>query len=195
MRVDGFPGELTPLHGPVVAIADGGRLTISAGPRTDLFAAPGGSPPVLGAPALVAEVAGDFLLAATLHVGLEATFDAGALLLWRDDVNWAKLALERSPGGRATIVSVVTRGLSDDCNSIGLDDRSARLRVARLGGACAFHVHAAGRWELIRHFALDGSRALSAGFLAQSPTGDGCTATFEEVRFENRRLDDLRNGT
>ncbi len=195
MRVDGFPCELAELHGPVAAVVDGGRLAISAGRRTDLFAAPDGSPPVLCAPALVAAVEGDFLLAATLDARLEATFDAGALLLWRDEEHWAKLALERSPEGRPTVVSVVTRGRSDDCNSVALDGGRARLRVARLGNVCAFHLFAAGRWELMRHFSLDGSRALSAGFLAQSPTGNGCTAVFEDVHFETRRLDDVRSGT
>ena len=44
----------------------------------------------------------------------------------------------------------------------------------------------------MRHFALDGEPR--AGFLAQSPTGEGCTATFEEIRLEAGRLRDLRSG-
>jgi uncharacterized protein len=194
VRVPGIPVELAELHGPVSATVDGGRLTIAAGPRTDLFAPPDGSAPAVNAPALVGATTGDFLLAATLTVELGSTFDAGALLLWRDPETWAKLALERSPEGRPTVVSVVTRGRSDDCNSLALDAGAARLRVARLGDACAFHVELAGRWELVRHFAL-GAGPLSAGFLAQSPTGPGCSAAFAEIGLEERLLADVRDGS
>ncbi len=166
---------------------------LTAGPRTDLFVPPGGGAPTLNAPMQIAETSGDFLLAATIRVRLEAIFDAGALLLWRDEETWAKLALERSPAGRPTVVSVVTRGRSDDCNSVTLRGGEARLRVARLGEECAFHLFAGGRWELVRHFSL-GDGPLSAGFLAQSPTGQGCSASFEDVSFETRRLDDVRSG-
>jgi hypothetical protein len=32
------------------------------------------------------------------------------------------------------------------------------------------------------------------GFLAQSPTGNGCTAFFRDIRFEERLLEDIRSG-
>jgi len=168
-------------------------LTLAAGARTDLFVSPGGSPPTLNAPALVVGTEGDFLLAATVRAELRATFDAGALLLWRDETTWAKLALERSPEGRATVVSVVTRGVSDDCNSVALPEPEARLRVARIGGECAFHLRSGGRWELIRHFTL-GPGPLAAGCLAQSPTGEGCAAEFSELELAARTLADIRGG-
>jgi uncharacterized protein len=70
------------------------------------------------------------------------------------------------------------------------------LRVARIGATCALHSSSDGqRWDLVRHFALDAPDGLAAGFLAQSPTGEGCTATFDGVRFEARTLADLRDGS
>src|SRR5262249_6707836 len=127
-----------------------------AGPRTDLFCPPDGGPPTLNAPALLTSLGeGDFVLSAQIEAELRATFDAGALVLWQGDRTWAKLALERSPGGRPTVVTVVTRGRSDDCNSVALDAPSAHLRVARIDDAFAFHLHMEGSWELIRHFALE----------------------------------------
>ena len=35
---------------------------------------------------------------------------------------------------------------------------------------------------------------LRAGFLVQSPVGDGATATFEEIGYTPERLADLRSG-
>jgi regulation of enolase protein 1 (concanavalin A-like superfamily) len=91
------------------------------------------------------------------------------------------------------IVSVVTRGLSDDCNSTVVSGDAVWLRVAGVGDAFAFHASADGeRWDFVRHFALDGDPR--PGFLAQSPTGEGLVATFSEIRLEPVRLRDLRSG-
>jgi uncharacterized protein len=170
-------------------------VELVAGPRTDLFRPPDGGPPTLDAPALLADVHdGDFVLSAQIEAELQATFDAGALLLWHDENTWAKLALELSPEGRPTVVTVVTRGRSDDCNSVVLDEPRAHLRLARIGDAFAFHLHAEGRWQLVRHFFL-GSAGVRVGFLAQSPTGRGCAVRFSQVRVESRRLADLRDGS
>jgi uncharacterized protein len=135
------------------------------------------------------------MLAARVDVRFAATFDAGALVLWGDERRWAKLCLEYSPQQKATIVSVVTRATSDDCNSTVCDGDGAWLRVARIGNACAFHCSMDGRrWDFVRHFRLDGAGELEVGFEAQSPLGEGCAATFSEIRFEAVTLGDLRSG-
>jgi uncharacterized protein len=171
-------------------------ISMSAGPRTDLFVDPGGGAPVLDAPMLLGATDGDFLLSARVSAELRATFDAGALMIHAGARTWAKLALERSPQGEAMIVSVVTRGVSDDANGAVVAGDGVWLRVARIAGACALHASADGeRWDLVRHFALEAPDGLAAGFLAQSPTGEGCTATFDDVRFAARTLADLRDGS
>src|SRR4051812_33902584 len=173
-----------------------GTLHIVAGPRTDLFVDPAGEPAQLGAPRLMAAVEGDFQLSAYVKADLQATFDAGALVLHAADHLWVKLALERSPQGEAMIVSVVTRGVSDDANGRVVAGDSVWLRVSRSGAACALHASDDGdRWELVRHFALDAPDGLAAGFLAQSPTGEGCTAMFDDVRFVAQPLLELRDGS
>ena len=89
----------------------------------------------LNAPALLGSLPGDFLLAARLKVSFASTFDAGALVLWQDERTFAKLAFEFSPQRQPLVVSVVTRGESDDCNSVAIDAGAVWLRVARLGRA------------------------------------------------------------
>jgi hypothetical protein len=62
--------------------------------------------------------------------------------------------------------------------------------------AYAFHASLDGRyWRLIRHFALYASGAPAYGFFAQSPAGDGCSATFDQITFEPRRLTELIDGS
>ncbi|MFC4062342.1 DUF1349 domain-containing protein [Planomonospora corallina] len=168
-------------------------LVVGAGARTDLFSDPGGPDRFADAPALVGRLDGDFMLSARVRLDTRATYDAGVLLLYGDAGRWAKLCLELSPQGRPTIVSVVTRGVSDDCNSFPVEGDDVRLRISRIGTAFAFHADpGTGFWHLVRYFALDGD--LECGFLAQSPTGEGCTVRFEEIRFRAERLKGLRTG-
>lgn len=173
-----------------------GTLHIVAGPRTDLFVDPAGGPAQLGAPRLMAAVEGDFQLSAYVKADLQSTFDAGALVLHAADHTWVKLALERSPQGEAMVVSVVTRGLSDDANGRVVAGNAVWLRISRIGSACALHASDDGsRWELVRHFALPAPDGLAAGFLAQSPTGERCAVTFDGLDFVSEPLADLRDGS
>ena len=178
------------------SVPDGTSLVVAAGPSTDWFADPQRGPePSLNAPALVGDASGDYLLSARVTVGFAGTFDAGVLMLHANERSWAKLCFEYSPDGEPMVVSVVTREVSDDCNSVVVDGNSVWLRIARVGPAFAFHSSTDGvHWSFVRHFALDGDGEPSVGFAAQSPKGDGCSVTFEQIAFEARRLDDLRSG-
>ena len=195
VRIAALPWPLRWLLPPERWTAADDSLTITAGPDTDLFVDPEGSHVILNAPGLVGDPAGDFLLSARITVGFGATYDAGVLVLHSNDQVWAKLCFEYSPDGKPMVVSVVTRGVSDDCNSFEVDRDHVWLRLARLGRAFAFHASTDGaQWRLIRHFALDPPHQMSTGFLAQSPTGPGCTAAFDAIRFRQGRLADLRSG-
>ena len=197
LLVPGLPLKLRPLGESAARTAVGERsLTLSAGPRTDWFVPPDGSgPPVTNAPAFVGDAQGDYVLGARVAVDFAATYDAGALALHAGGTLWAKLCFERSPEGTPMVVSVVTREVSDDCNSFAVDGRQVWLRIARRGPAFAFHASFDRRaWELIRHFGFAKAANPAVGFLAQSPTGDGCTATFKEISFLPERLQDIRGG-
>jgi len=189
-----FPAPLRPLNEPASWHLDGDdALTLSAGPGTDLFSDPGGPDRYGNAPALLGRLDGDFTLSARITAELKSTYDAGVLLLYAGEQSWAKFCVELSPQGRPTIVSVVTRGVSDDCNSIPAEGDHIRLRIARLGPAFAFHVAIdSDFWHLVRYFTLDGDPEV--GFLAQSPTGPGITVRFSEITYSPRRLSDIRSG-
>ena len=176
-------------------VGQDGALTVTAGAGTDLFVDPEGGPAQLGAPRLLGRPGRDFQLSARVTVDFAATYDAGVLVLYGDDHAWAKLCFERQPDGEAVVVSVITRGLSDDANGFAVEGRTVWLRVSRVGPAWAFHASADGaRWRFVRHFALEPADGLSVGFLAQSPTGAGCAVRFDEIVYRSERLTDLRSG-
>lgn len=182
-------------HVPAVDAAfANNNLSITAGPKTDLFSDPRGLLSIANTPRLMFMPEGDFMLGATVTVPFAATYDAGVLLAHVDDTHWGKLCFEYSPQGEPMIVSVVNKGDSDDCNSVVIAGNTVHLRLTRIGRAFAFHYSTDKRfWHFVRYFNL-GVAGAGVGFSSQSPTGAGCTATFEDIRFEAHAPADLRSG-
>ncbi|GIF63959.1 hypothetical protein Ais01nite_19940 [Asanoa ishikariensis] len=200
--IPGMPFPLVPSAAELWQVDEAaGAVTVSAQPHTDLFIDPGAAvsaESLLNAATLLgAAPTGDFQFSARVTVGFAATFDAGVLLVWLDERRWAKLCFEFSPAAEPMIVSVVCRGVSDDANAFVVPGRSVWLRVSRLDQVYAYHASLDGKtWQLIRMFAFDEhSEDDRIGFEGQSPTGEGCSATFDEIRFSPERLADLRDGS
>jgi regulation of enolase protein 1 (concanavalin A-like superfamily) len=178
------------------AVNDGGQLSITAGPETDWFIDPAGGIIKSDAPiALFALPDESFWLKARVTVNFESTFDAGVLFLYENDSLWAKLCFEFSPQRQPMIVSVVTRGLSDDCNSVSINGNSVYLRIHRRDEIIAFHYSLDGStWHFVRYFSLGKLEQMRVGFSVQSPTGKSCQASFAEIDYSPGILADLRNG-
>jgi uncharacterized protein len=169
-------------------------FTISAQAKTDWFVDPNGAAHHDNAPALLFDADKDFILSSKVTVDFKSTYDAGVLTFYQHPKSWAKLCFERSPQGSPMIVSVVTKGSSDDCNSVAMTENSMYLRISKLGKSCAFHFSSNGDfWHMVRYFALEDT-PVKAGFLAQSPTGKGCKVKFSDVKFDYKTLKDIRSG-
>ena len=203
-NVPGLPFTLSPSSEGAWTIAEApATVTASAAPHSDIFIDPGAgthlnAESMLNAATLLGGPPdGDFQFSARVTVEFASAYDAGVLLVWVNDRHWAKLCFEFSPDGEPMIVSVVTRGFSDDANAFVVDGRTVWLRVSRIDHAFAYHASLDGKtWRMVRFFAIDGMSASAAiGFEAQSPTGDGCLVTFDDIRFTRERLGDLRDGS
>lgn len=198
LKLPSLPFALEPEGSPPPGcrVTNGETLTLTAAARTDMFVDPAGVDQVPDAGRFTGlPPGGDFTLAARVSVEFASTFDAGVLLLHAAERQWAKLCFEYSPQHRPTAVTVVTRGTSDDCNSFEVDGHTLWLRITRSGAAWAFHASADGAWwRLLRYFTL-GRDLVRVGFLAQSPTGEGCAATFDHIAFRSGAPGDLRDGS
>lgn len=176
----------------------GGALVVTTAGRTDNFVAPDGEATVLnGARALATTPPGRWQMSARVSVDFRSDYDAGVLLLWSDHLHFAKLCFERSPSREAMVVSVVTRGLSDDANAWVIHGDFVWLRICEVADEVyAFHASTDGRrWDLVRYFALAGGGPMRLGLAAQSPVGPGCTVTFADLALAEKALGDLRDGT
>lgn len=178
-------------------VTDDKVLAITAGPQTDWVTDPETGTRVWSAPAIAFPAPEQCILSACVTASFADTFDAGVLLAYRDEQTWAKLCFEYSPQRQPMVVSVVTRGLSDDCNSVTVDRDWVYLRIARTPAALAFHYSLDGNyWHFVRLFALaEPGDPLELGFLAQSPVGVTATARFSDIRYAaGAVLSDYRSG-
>jgi uncharacterized protein len=197
----GLPFALTAEGTPPCAVGfDTDSVSFTSGPGSDLFIDPAGDGTGPDAGRFVGEPpAGDFTLRARVDVNFRSTFDAGVLLVHASASVWAKLCFELSPQGRPTVVTVVTRGTSDDSNSFEVNATSIWLGITRSGRTWAFHASTNGiRWRLVRYFALGElghGQPARVGFLAQSPHGEGCRAVFDKIAFWPGAPADLRDGS
>ncbi len=191
------PSDLEWLYPPLDwQVSPDNRLTIRAGEKTDWFTDPAGNYTGDNAPcALFVPPDAEFILSAKVAVDFNSAFDAGVLQLRAGEGLWAKLCFEFSPQRQPMVVSVVTRGTSDDCNSVSVDGREVYLRAAVTPQTMAFHYSRDGAyWHFVRYFTLGKFEQLRVGFSAQSPTGHACAAVFTDIRYRAGRLSDTRNG-
>jgi uncharacterized protein len=199
LRLPGVPFAFASSGTPACqATVDGGTLTLVSGAKSDLFIDPAGDEAARPDAGRWTGLPGedDFTFAARVTVGFASTFDAGVLLLYLSERRWAKLCYELSPLRKPTAVTVVTRGTSDDSNSFETAGGPLWLRITRSGRVWAFHASVDGAyWQLLRYFTLGEASGARVGFLAQSPTGVGCTAILDSVTYKSGAPADLRDGS
>lgn len=174
-----------------------GAVVVTAAAGSDWTNDAFGGPQQHAATALGFTPTEDFALSARVRVtSPRSTFDAGVLAIWGDRDHWAKLCFEFSPQGQPMVVSVVTNGYSDDCNSTLVSDGHVFLRVVRSGAGWAFHSSRDGvHWDFVRVFRLDYDGPVNVGFLAQAPMGDTCVATFDAIVYSTEVPGDFRDGS
>jgi regulation of enolase protein 1 (concanavalin A-like superfamily) len=190
--VPGLPGPLEWKNAPVSAESTGGTLTIVSGAKTDWYISPIDGQVSNSAPLLLFRPEGDFVLSAKVTVDFRSQWDAGYLMVYADDTTWAKFALEMSAYKEPTVVTVVTRGISDDCNSTVVSGNSIYLRVALRGQAILLYTSPdGGAWRLVRAFSIGAPADLRVGFASQSPVGEGGSAVFSAIDYRRKTISDV----
>ncbi len=192
-KVAGIPYTLEVVNEPVACLADGNNLSLSAKGKTNLFNNPNGITRVQNAPMVLFSPKGDFTLSAKVTADLKSIYDVAALVVFQDADTWAKFCYEYSVDKLPTMVSVVTRTYSDDCNSVTAGE-FAYMSVVKKGEEFSFFYSTDNvNWKLIRHFRLQLTGTLKAGFATHGSRGDGVSARFSDIKFLDKALENMRN--
>ncbi|MDR2938271.1 MAG: DUF1349 domain-containing protein [Prevotellaceae bacterium] len=192
-KVATIPYPLEVVNQPLSYIVTDSSVEISAKGKTNLFNNPNGKSDVQSAPMLLFAPAGDFTLSAKVTGALKSVYDVAALVVYQNKDTWAKLCYENSVDKIPTIVSVVTRRYSDDCNSVSAGE-SAYLAMVKKGNEYSlfYAPNKASGWKMIRNFYLEKKDTVKVGFAAHGSRGDGFTAHFSDIKFADKAVEDMR---
>lgn len=176
---------------PVTYSIKGNELFISAGEKTDMFRDPNVTYNTDNAPKLMFRPDDDFVLSASIEHGFTNKWDGGAIVLKSDSLNWVKFCFEKDYTGARRVVSVVTKDISDDCNSVEIKSDKVFYKIAKAGNVITLYYSETGaKWFLVRHLQFDAKKGYTVGFLAQSPTGKKCDVTFANIKYEAKKIKD-----
>jgi hypothetical protein len=187
----GFPAAPHWRNNPADWSLKDGVLTIKSTEKTDWYVAPTNGEDAEKSPILLFPGPKDFWFSAKVTVDFKSRFDAGVLAIYANDKTWIKFAFEMSNEIKPSIVTVVTRGLSDDCTGATIEGNSVYLKASKAGQAIFLYYSVDGKhWSLTRALNLGPEQNLQFGFSSQSPTGGGSTATFSDIHYKAERLRD-----
>lgn len=168
-----------------------GELHITAGAKTDMFRDPNVTYNTDNAPKLLFEADEDFVLSAGIQHAFLSKWDGGAIVLIADSLNWIKFCFEKDYTGAKRVVTVVTKDISDDCNSAAIASNKVYYKIAKADNVITLYYSMDNlHWLLVRHFQFNNKKPLQVGFLAQSPTGNKCTVVFSNIQYKKKKIKD-----
>ena len=173
-----------------------GTLQVIAKKGTDFFNNPEDNSIVGSAPLLYQDVEGDFIAKALVQPDFNSQWNACALMVYQDSTHWIKFAFEDSDATGKSIVSVVTKNVSDDANGVILNDHDqVWLKIVRKNDLYSMHWSSDGlNYKMARLTTLPHAQSVKIGLEAQSPVGDAATHSFLYFSIESQTVEDIRKG-
>lgn len=166
-------------------------LIIVAGPKTDMFRDPNVTYNTDNAPKLLFKADSNFVFSTSIEHSFSYKWDGGAIVLIQDSLNWVKFCFEKDYTGARRVVSVVTKDISDDCNSVEIKNNKVFYKVAKADNVITLYYSEDNRkWFLVRHLQFNSARNFKVGFLAQSPMGTRCEVKFSDIKYQIKKIKD-----
>ncbi len=190
-----YLGKLSWLDAPEEWTINNGILRITAPKRVDFFRDPSGVASHDSAPFLYINVKNNFVTKLHLKPNFKQVYDQGSLIIRENDKKWCKLAFEKTDYGTNAIVSVITNGLSDDANSVDINQEDIWLQIVRVNNTFGMHYSLDGiKWKMVRYFNLPVSTEVKVGLSAASPIGNGVIVDFIYFSIESKTVSNIRHG-
>src|SRR5215831_5572816 len=195
IRINAIPYGMFWENRPEKFSAKGIEMIIVAGEKTDMFRDPNVTYNTDNAPKLLFRPDKDFVLITSIEHSFASKWDGGAIVLKQDSLNWIKFCFEKDYTGARRVVSVVTKNISDDCNSVEIKTNKVFYKIAKADNVITLYYSTDGiKWFLIRHLQFETTKGFKLGFLAQSPTGDSCKVKFANITYSPKKISDPYTG-
>jgi regulation of enolase protein 1 (concanavalin A-like superfamily) len=184
------------INPPVSHSFEGGILKVFPGDTTDFFNDPASEKIVDTAPLLYKEMRRDFVATAKVKPDFRDIWNACAMMVYVDSTNWGKLCFENSDATGPSVVSVVTKDRSDDCNGPVVNKQAEIwMKVARKDNVFGFYWSLDGdEYKMARLFSLPEEEYVKIGIVAQCPASSSVEHQFLYFSLEEKTINDMRKG-
>ena len=191
VKISPIPHSLVWDNVPLKYSIQNGILTIVAGAKTDMFRDPNVTYNTDNAPKLLFKADKNFVFSSSIQHSFLNKWDGGAIVLIEDSLNWIKFCFEKDYTGAKRVVSVVTKDISDDCNSVEITSNKVYYKMAKAENVITLYYSADNKkWFLVRHLQFNNTKEIKIGFLAQSPTGNKCEVKFSNISYLAKKIKD-----
>jgi regulation of enolase protein 1 (concanavalin A-like superfamily) len=135
----------------------------------------------------------NFVIRCKVSPEFKALYDLGSIVVYDNTNKWIKFAYENSDSGNPAMVSVITDGVSDDCNGEKIYEEGVWMQIIRKSNNFSLHYSKDKvAWTLVRIFQLDMKDEIKLGISAQSPMGDRCIVKFEDLEIMENAYINIR---
>ena len=189
-------GDFKWLNEPESYEIEAGILKVVALKGTDFFNDPADTKKTSTAPVLYREIKGDFVAKALIRPDFSSLWNAVALMVHIDNDTWIKFAFENSDATGKSIVSVVTKDVSDDSNGAVLEDQGQIwLKLIRKGNIYSMLWSKEGKdFKMARLSSMPAVDSVKIGIEFQSPVGDSAIHEVKYFEVIGSTVKDLRKG-
>jgi uncharacterized protein len=172
------------------------HITFTAGKETDLYCFVDGNYYVNKVPKILFKPDSNFIFSASIKPDFKNVYDGGAILLYSDEGNWAKLLFEKHDNGTLGLgASLVKEKRGDDSYHTTITGNEVFVKVVKSDKIFCFYYSPDGKnWSLLRTLPYEKLQNLRIGFYAQSPKGPGCTVAFSNIKYRGEKFKDFFTG-
>ncbi|WP_411273039.1 DUF1349 domain-containing protein [Daejeonella sp.] len=162
-------------------------LIMTAGEKTDLHNPASGTAFFNNAPKFLFTPDNDFDFSAKVKPDFEGRYDGGAILIYSDRDNWAKILFQNTGDKLLLGNSVVKNKVTDDSYFNIPQNREVYLRVRKVGRVFTFLTSQDGKqWDVVRDFVYHKTDNMMIGFYSQSPIGTDCEVEYSEIKYTGK---------
>lgn len=159
-------------------------ISITADQKTDIYTFVDGNYYTNNVPKLLFKPDSNFIFSAKVSPAFDSVYDGGAIILYSDSSNWAKLLLEKQDKKTIGLGASVIKNKKTDDSYHPINSNEIYIKVAKADKVFCFYSSTDGKsWKLLRTFAFE-NPGFRIGFYAQSPKGKSCTVNFKDIKYK-----------
>ncbi|WP_083729357.1 DUF1349 domain-containing protein [[Flexibacter] sp. ATCC 35208] len=180
-------------------VKDSGKIEFRVGEKKDYFNDPDGKLSDNTAPLLLSQVDNTKPFTLTVKVTPNftqtGTYNAGVLYIYVNDSLYQKQCFEQDERGKHRVVTVRTKGTSDDNNHDIVEQGFVYMKISSDTKTVASYYSLDNQnWQMVRLYKNDYPQTIWVGISTQCPIDTGTTSNFEDIRLDQHSVSDFRMG-